>query len=309
MIAVTVAALMRLPIRGPNVLRPIVVPVIGVMLGAALTPETLSAAGRWLGTIAVLPPFLAAAAGISYAYYRRLGRYDPITAYFCAMPGGLNDMLILGAAAGGDERRIALAHASRVLVVIFIVVLFYGAALGVSGTRGGANWIALTDPTPSDWAILSACAVLGAFAGHKLRLAAAPILFPMILSGAAHMTQLVTIAPPTLLVYGAQLILGTIIGCRFIGTAARDVGRDLVLAAGSSVLMIGAAIVGAEAVHLLTGTALSQSFLAFSPGGLTEMGLLAFAMGQDVAYVSVTHLVRILIVIICAKPVFNALRR
>ena len=309
MIAVTIAALLRLPVRGPNALRPVVVPVIGVMLGASLTPETLSAVGRWLGTIAVLPAFLGVAAVVSYAFYRRLGRYEPITAYFCAMPGGLNDMLILGAAAGGDERRIALAHASRVLVVISVVVLFYGSVLGVRGQRGGSNWVALTDPAIRDYAILAACAVLGALAGRVLKVAAAPILFPMLLSGAAHIAELVRIAPPTLMVIGAQWVLGTIIGSRFVGTAARDIGRDLTLAAGSSVLMIGAAIGAAAAVHGMTGTALSQTFLAFSPGGLTEMGLLAFAMGQDVAYVSVTHLVRILLVIFCAKPIFDALRR
>ncbi len=42
---------------------------------------------------------------------------------------------------------------------------------------------------------------------------------------------------------------------------------------------------------------MSQGFLAYSPGGLTEMSLLALAMGQDVAFVTTIHLVRILLVI------------
>lgn len=309
MIAVTIAALVRLPVRGPNALRPSVVPIIGVMLGSALSPDTLEAAGRWIGTIAILPVFLAVAAVLAYAYYRRIGRYDPVTAYFCAMPGGLNEMLIMGTAAGGEERRIALAHASRVLVVIAIVALFYGTVLGVRGQRTGAAWTALSDPSLTDWVVLGGCAIIGGLLGRVVRVAAAPILFPMILSGAAHIAELVTIAPPTLVVNGAQLTIGTIIGCRFVGAAAREVGRDLTLAAGSSVLMIGAAILGAWAVHALTETPLSQSFLAFSPGGLAEMGLLAFAMGQDVAYVSVMHLARILVVVFFAKPIFDVLRR
>ena len=34
------------------------------------------------------------------------------------MPGGLNDMTILGGAMGGEERSIALAHALRILTVV-----------------------------------------------------------------------------------------------------------------------------------------------------------------------------------------------
>ena len=47
------------------------------------------------------------------------------------------------------------------------------------------------------------------------------------------------------------------------------------------------------------------AFLAFSQGGLAEMSLLALAMGQDVAYVSVLHVVRITLTIGGAGAVFG----
>lgn len=73
----------------------------------------------------LIVPFLAAAGAISYQSYRRIGGFDPVMAYFAAMPGGLNDMVILGTAAGGDERRIALARAVRILAVIFAAPLVF----------------------------------------------------------------------------------------------------------------------------------------------------------------------------------------
>ncbi len=77
----------------------------------------------------------------------------------------------------------------------------------------------------------------------------------------------------------------------------------------SSLLMIAAAVVFAFGVTAWTGTPVSQTFLAFSPGGLTEMSLIALAMNQDVTYVTVVHLIRIVVVILCATPIFALWRR
>ena len=308
MIGNTLAAILSLPIRGPDRLRPLVIPVIGVMLGSAMTPEMFDAAGRYATSFALLLPFLGVTAFVSYAIYRRVGRYDPVTAFFSAMPGGLNDMLILGGAAGGNEKRIALAHAARVLLVILFVVLFYGYALDVSSTEV-ARGTAASALTPLDWALLAGAAIAGVPLGRALRLPAPQITGPMALSGALHLAGLVTVAPPGFLVVIAQVVIGTVIGCRFIGVSARQIGRDLSLGALSSVAMIAVAVGFAALLTAITGLPLSLSFLGYSPGGLTEMSLLALAMGQDVAYVSVLHLVRIMLVIFAAQPVFKATRR
>jgi uncharacterized protein len=309
MIGLTIAAMAGAPVRGPDRLRPLVIPVIGVMLGSAITVEVFAALGKWGWTFALLVPFLLAAGAASYIFYRRFGQYDPTTAYFSAMPGGLNDMLILGAAAGGEEKRIALAHAVRILVVIVFVVLFFGLFLGVTTSGGGDNWTALDALSALDWTILAGCAVIGVPFGRMLRLPAAPILGPMILSGAAHVSEIVTVPPPSVIIILAQIVIGTVIGCRFLGATVAEVGRDILLGLGSSLSMLAIAVVFAVLITALTGTPLSQSFLAYSPGGLTEMSLLALAMGQDVAYVSVLHVVRITLVIFAAAPLFRLLVR
>jgi uncharacterized membrane protein AbrB (regulator of aidB expression) len=74
---------------------------------------------------------------------------------------------------------------------------------------------------------------------------------------------------------------------------------------GMLVVAVAFAFIAAE----LTGLQASQIFLAYSPGGLTEMLLLALAMGQDVAFVSVMHLLRILLVIMGAPLVFGRIGR
>ncbi len=307
MIGLTCAAMMGAPVRGPDRLRPIVIPVIGVLLGSAITADIFAAVESWAITFILLVPFLITAGAVSYVFYRRIGGYDRPTAFFSAMPGGLNDMLILGTEAGGIERRIALAHATRILVVIVFVVLFFGLFLGVR-TVGNANWTAVSTLSLSDWLILAGCAIVGVPLGRILRLPAGPILGPMILSGAAHMSGLVLVAPPSVAIIMAQVVIGTVIGCRFLGASFGEVGRDLALGLGSSLSMLAVAVIFAVLVTAATGTPLSQSFLAYSPGGLTEMSLLALAMEQDVAYVSVLHVVRITLLIFAAVPVFRLLQ-
>ena len=46
--------------------------------------------------------------------------------------------------------------------------------------------------------------------------------------------------------------------------------------------------------------------LAFAPGGQTELNLLAFVLGLDVAYVALHHLMRLGIVIFGAQIVFKS---
>lgn len=309
MVGVAIAALLNAPIHAPSPLRPVVIPAIGVMLGSSITPDIVDQIPRWSLSVMLLIPFLILAGGVSWLIYRKIGGYDPVTAYFAAMPGGLNDMLLMGAEAGGDERRIALAHALRIFCVIVVIVLFYGIFLGVDTGEEAGAWVALDALTLLDWLILVGCGIAGVPFGNLIRLPAAQVFGPMILSGAAHLTGIVTVSPPTVIILVAQLVIGTVVGCRFLGAAWREVGRDMMLGVSSSLAMLAVTVGFAVIVARVTDIALAQTVIAYAPGGLAEMTLLSLAMGQDVAYVSVIHMVRLLVVIGTAGYVFRLIRR
>jgi putative tricarboxylic transport membrane protein len=57
----------------------------------------------------------------------------------------------------------------------------------------------------------------------------------------------------------------------------------------------------AELVHWLAGEPLSAAFLAFAPGGLAEMSLVALSLNMSVIYVTVHHVLRIVLAISFAK--------
>ncbi len=309
MIVVTVAAMSATPLKPPMLLRKILLPVIGVMLGAGFHPSLLDAPAAWLGPLVALPVFIALAFAAGFAIFRSLGKFDTVTAYFAAAPGGLNDMMIIGAAAGGDERRIALAHATRILIVVGAVSLFYGLVLDVTTTGDARPYVTFADVPLRDLAILAACAVLGALGAPYLRVPAPQILGPMVLSGIVHITGITDAPPPSLIVHAAQLVLGTVIGCRFLGVSIREMSRDLGTSALASLAMLAAALVASFGVAQATALPMDQIFLSYSPGGLVEMSLLALALGADIAFVATLHILRIVCVIAAAPIVFRWFKR
>ncbi|MFV0360627.1 AbrB family transcriptional regulator [Tropicimonas sp.] len=307
MIGCGAAALAGAPVHGPVWLRPVVIPVIGVMLGSGFHPDLADSLAEWSGTLLLLPLFLIAATSVSYGFYRYVGGYSPVDAFFSAAPGGLNEMIALGTEAGGNETRIALAHALRVFIVISAIALIFSLLLHARAARGPATWVGFTDLSPRDALILAACAIVGVVGGKRLRLPAAQLFGPGLLSAIAHISGVVAMPPPTILVIASQITIGSILGCRFAGVNPRTMGRDMLLGLGATILLLGVTVFFAALLGPLTGTPLAQGVLAFSPGGLTEMSLLALAMGRDVAYVATMHMVRIVLVVFGMPLAFRLL--
>ena len=120
MFACLVAALLGAPMTGTPMISEGVRPVLGVAVGASLTPELFGRMGDMLTSIMLIPPFVIVIGLIGYPYFRRCG-FDRPTSYYCAMPGGLQDMAIFGEAAGGNVRALALVHTTRVLIIVSLM--------------------------------------------------------------------------------------------------------------------------------------------------------------------------------------------
>jgi hypothetical protein len=297
------ASLANAPILGPNRLRPAVVAVIGVLLGARFTPDIAAGAGLWIATVAILMVYIIAVALIVVPFYRLVGGFDWTTAYFAGMPGGLTEMIEIGEASGARPAPIILAHSLRIVVTIALVAVWFRVILGQAV---GAAPVA--DEVPLSWidaALLLASAIAGSVIGRTLRFPAPTFLGPLLLSAAAHLAGLTESAPPRLLVNAAQVLLGTVLGCRFLGISARTVAPAAALALGATLLTLGLAFIAGLAMGMVAGVAPDQALLALAPGGLTEMGLIALAIHADVAFVALHHVVRILFVIVLAPVAFR----
>ncbi|SLN20148.1 Putative ammonia monooxygenase [Pseudoruegeria aquimaris] len=307
MTATLLAAMRRAPLAAPDRLRGATVAVIGVMLGAGFSGDTLAHFGHWTLSLLGLLACVAISAGAVWLFLIRFGRMDPVTALFSAMPGGIVEMTEIGRQHGADEREIVLAHAARIVLVIALVALWFRVALGLE-VRGVAP-LNGGETGALDIAILLACGVAGGFLGLRLGLPAPTFLGPMILSAAAHVTGLTEGSPPSWLVICAQVILGAIIGCRFLGVAPREVLRAFALSLGATLIMLAVALGFALGLHRVLGQSAEQVLLAYAPGGLTEMSLVALSMGADVAYIATHHLVRVITLLATAGSLLGWIAR
>ena len=309
MLTNAVFALMGVPVVGPTFLRPYALPVLGVMLGSAFMPEIFRNLSVWAVSLAMIPAYAILSTAANYLYYRRVAHSDPVTSYFASVPGGLNDMILLGEEYGGDTRQIALAHSMRIIVSVLFIALLLVLFLDVSGASAQRRIIRFSDPELGDAAILLACAVIGPVLGRFLRFPARQMLGPLLLSAAAHLAGLVEIGPPTVLSLAAQFVLGICIGARFAGVSFGSAAMSMFHALISASLALAFSAVVALVVMSVAGVDFFGAFLGYAPGGMMEMSLLALAIGQSVAYVTVAHTMRYVFVMLVAPVLFHGLRR
>ena len=299
--ACLLGALARLPLRGTGKMGAAFRTVLGVAVGTSITPDLVGRLPEMAYSVALIPFFVLIIGSIGYPFFRRVCGFDHATAYYSAMPGGLQDMLIFGEEAGGDVRALSLIHATRVLVVVTAAPFLLTTVWGVG----------LTNPVGEPMADLPlhemALMVFAAWAGWKIAARAglfgASILGPLILSAALSLAGFIEHRPPAEAILAAQFFIGIGIGEKYAGVTWPELRRD-VLAGGAFCLILGVlAVLFAEGVSAAGFAPKIEAFLAFAPGGQAEMAVLSIVAGADLAFVVTHHIVRIVVVITGAPVV------
>ncbi len=121
MSACLLAALLGRPLRGFGPISTAARTILGVAAGAAITPDVLSVLPQMLASVLLIPVYIAVIGAIGLPYFHRFCGFDRVTAWYAAMPGGLQDMVVFGGEAGADTRALSLIHATRVLIIVTVV--------------------------------------------------------------------------------------------------------------------------------------------------------------------------------------------
>jgi hypothetical protein len=309
MVFSTIAAAAGAPIAFSFRFRTLMIVVLGVMLGSAFTPDLLDHLGAWAVSIAVMLLYVLVGTLVVHRYFVLFGRYDGVTAYFAAAPGGLTEMVVAGAQYGGDDRLISLSHGTRILMIVMIVS--FGFRLFGGYEPSGASTIG--DPLLTlarfDLAVLAVSGIVGYLIVRPFKIPAGALVGPMLISAALHFFEVTSSRPPLELVAMAQIVIGSAIGARFAGTSHHTILRAIALSFGATVLLLGITALFAFLVAAATGLPIVQVLLGYSPGGIAEMSLIALSLGVDPAFVSTHHVARIFMIVLTAVPFFLLLGR
>jgi len=272
---------------------------IGTALGLYFTPEVLGQLSRNGPVIALIAASAVAAGLLGALLIRRWTEVSPATAFFAALPGGASEMVVLAERQGGAVDRVAAAHALRVMLVVSVVPFVL-----VHWSQGG-NEIFRPLSTAVDWLhlpLLFAVALAGVMLFGRLRIANAWVLGPLACVGSLTALGIPLSGLPPELVNGGQLLLGAALGSRFSPSFFRAAPRFL----GVSALATGLALLlGGAFVWLLArfvALPLPSLALAASPGGMAEMSVTAKVMHLSVPLVTATHVLRVVLLTVCAPP-------
>jgi len=308
MLATLAAGLAGVRASVPMGLRQPVMIVLGVSIGSSFSPGALEHIADWPWSLAAVAALAPVSTWLAARYYAHAAGFDGVTALFSATPGGLSSMILIGGASGGDERLIAVSQGLRVFVIVLLIPLAVDAFTPLSEARAHLDGAAARSADLAQWLVLVLGVGAGVVVARLIRLPAPQLTGAMGASAALHLTGATTVVLPALLLQVGLWMVGSAVGAQFAGFAPRTlfaVARHAVIVALMLIALAAVVAVGLGAILHLDYLAM---VLAFVPGGITEMCLIAVVLDVDPAFVAVHHLLRLLLILFLA-PVVGAMAK
>ncbi len=283
--------------------------LLGVTIGAHLQASTLQEIlGNWAPVAFVSAATIAVSivAGLSLS---RLTGLDRPTALLGMIAGGAEGIVAMAGELGTDAQLVAFMQYLRVFVAVvaapLLAQLLHHPSPGPRAT--------LAPPTGSaslatDLAFTISCCAAGAFIAQRLAFPASTLLAPLVLAAVLSITGLTDGArPPYALQQVTFAIIGLQVGLRFTTAAIRRAAR-LLPALVATIAAILATCAGLGVIlSLLTGEALSDTYLATTPGGLAAMLAVVLADGGNATFVLAVQTLRLIAMLLVARPILRML--
>ncbi|GAB5433493.1 MAG: AbrB family transcriptional regulator [Epibacterium sp.] len=289
--AVSLAALFGLPIRMPVWLRTTAFVLLGINIGSSVTREMLASALAWPVTIAILAVSLFVSLQISRIGLERWMRFSPRDAALAAAPGHLSYVLALSLSDGGQTSRIAVVQSIRVLFLTLCVPVLVSLVFGATGVELMPEYVL------SNWhlgALVGVTLVVGAVF-DRLNIPAAYLLAGIFCSAAGHIFAVTPGRPPEAATILAFLVMGTLIGSRFVGQRLADLKVDFAAGLWVTGINVTVTLIAIGVVMQVMGLSPALLIVAFAPGGVEAMAAIAVTLGLDPAFVAAHHVMRLMI--------------
>jgi len=308
LLATAVAGLCGRPVTVPVPLSRVISVLVGISLGAVITPETLRGLAAFPLSIAVLSAATVCMIVATTSYLRFVHGWDMRSALFGASPGALAQVMALSTEYKADVRAIAIVQTMRVVALTIGIpagLAMFGLTAEGSGLPrlgGGA-----ADSVP-ELALLVAVSTVCALVVWRLRLPGSLMFGAMLGSGILHGMGWVGGALPWWVASAAVIGIGAVTGSRFAATDPITLLRFLGAAVGSFAVGISIASAFVFALTSYLSIGIADAVVAFAPGAQDSMMVLALALHLDPVYVGAHHLARFLLVSLLMPVLAHRLR-
>src|ERR1700730_14460250 len=213
MLAVAIAALMGRPVKVPLALARACFVLVGILLGAVVTPQTLGGITTWPLSVALLIVSAMVMFAGTTCYLHWVHGWDPLSALLGASPGSMAQAMALSAELGADMRGIAIVQVMRVLLIVLGVPSCL-ALLG-STVEPMASTREVATTSFAELAILVIVSSAVAFALLRVGFPGGLMFGAMFGSGILHGSGLSHASLPWWMGSAAVVMLGAVAGARF----------------------------------------------------------------------------------------------
>jgi membrane AbrB-like protein len=291
-VGVSAAALAGRPVFVPPQVGRAVYIILGISLGSSVTPATVATMVTWpLSMLAVAVAMVAITVSVM-AYLKFVHGWDTLSALFAAAPGALAQAMALAQDTGANVRAIAMVQTVRLFILAVALPIAF-AAFGVAGLpppRSSGN-------VPMAQLIIELVVLVIAAGGagllaFRFRMPGGLIVGAMAASGVLHGGGWVHAFLPVPVATCSFIVMGAMIGTRLGGADIRQLARLGLVGLGA--LLVGTTVgcLFAAIVAWALNLRLPDVVMAYAPGAIEAMTIIAFALHLDPVFVGVHHLAR-----------------
>ena len=273
---------------------------LGVLIGATFNQSVLAQAEKWSLTLVAMVLTTLVVTVIGYQFLRRFRGYDPRLAILCSVPGGQAEAIAMAREMVDRDYVVALFHLVRVVVVFVSTPLLLRLIEGQAAVDK-SNVALLTMPSIIDLPVMDIIifillGVVGMLMARGLRIPMPFLIGPVGLSTLFHLMGWADLPRVNEFVILAQLAIGGAVGARLAKVPFRELLGYLKDACANTAVILSAYLLATVVIAKTTGISFLAAWLAFVPGGLYEVTLLALIFGFDVAFVAFHHTVRVMLI-------------
>jgi membrane AbrB-like protein len=290
-LGVSAAALCGRPVVVPPLVGQIVYVILGISLGSSVTPETVATMVTWPLSMIALALAMTAVTISVMAYLKFVHGWDTLSALFAAAPGALAQAMALATETGANVRAIAMVQTVRLFILAVALPIIF-ALFGVAGLPPPAGAPAPMMQSLIELGVLVAASGAAGLAALYFRIPGGLIVGAMAASGVLHGGGWVHAFLPVPVAIGSFAVMGAMIGTRLGGADIRQLARLGLVGVGA--LLVGTAVgcLFAAVVAWSLNLRLADVVMAYAPGAIEAMTIIAFALHLDPVFVGVHHLAR-----------------
>jgi membrane AbrB-like protein len=235
----------------------------------------------------------------TFSYLVRVHGWNAVTAIYASIPGGLAQVMALAAEEGRrcDIRGVAIVQTVRVVILTVVVPVALAIAGHTGAVRLPASALTAAD-APVAFAALVSVATAAALVLGWVGFPGGLLFGPLAVSATLHGSGLLAVTMPTWIATAAMVGLGTLAGGRFTGLSFRLLLRYFSAALGAFAVSLGVTAAIAIAVTRVAPLPVGDVIVAYAPGAVDTMMILALALNLDPVFVGAHHIARVFVVLL-----------